>query len=226
MCRMYHQQSLPPLHRKSRRGTRAALLRSFPDNTTINVASLVYNANALPDTITFDTSAGQSSPLATEQFTYDANLRPAQTTATWQSGSGSTGQIYQEQRTYDPLGNVSSLATSLSPVPGKSNSGGAETQDFCYNEQNQLVWAGNSGTEPGAGNGTCGSAPLASSLYNASYSNSFVYTHLGQLWKGPLNGSSTQYKYLYCSKGMNPYGYVGATRRSIRTQRDGVHFVY
>ena len=178
-------------------------LGTNPDSTTINVASLVYNANALPDTITFDTSAGQSSPLATEQFTYDANLRPAQTTATWQSGSGSSGQIYQEQRTYDPLGNVSSLATSLSPVPGKSNSGGAETQDFCYNEQNQLVWAGNSGTEPGAGNGTCGSAALASGLYNAAYSNSFVYTHLGQLWKGPLNGSSTQYKYLYCSSGSN-----------------------
>ncbi|HVB23328.1 MAG TPA: RHS repeat-associated core domain-containing protein [Ktedonobacteraceae bacterium] len=178
-------------------------LGTNPDSSVTNVASLVYNANALPDTITFYTSAGQSSSLATEQFVYDGDLRPAQTTATWQSGSGSSGQIYQEQRTYDSLGNVSSLATSLSTVPGKSNSGGTETQDFCYNEQNQLVWAGNSGTEPSPGNGTCGSAPLASGLTNAAYSNSFVYTHLGQLWKGPLNGSTTQYKYLYCSSGSN-----------------------
>ncbi len=135
--------------------TAAAACRSawepIADSSVTNVASLVYNANALPDTITFYTSAGQSSQLATEQFVYDGDLRPAQTTATWQSGSGSSGQIYEEQRTYDPTGNVSSLSTSLSPVPGKSNSGGTETQDFCYNEQNQLVWAGNSGTEPVAG---------------------------------------------------------------------------
>jgi RHS repeat-associated protein len=40
---------------------------------------------------------------------------------------------------------------------------------------------------------------LASGLAGATYSNSSVYTHLGQLWQGPLAGGSTQYQYLYCS---------------------------
>ncbi len=91
------------------------------------------------------------------------------------------------------------LATTQAAVPGQSGSGGSETQNFCYDEQNRLVWAGNSGTQPSAGNGTCGSGTLSNTLSGASYSNSFVYTHLGQLWQGPLNGGSTQDQYLYCS---------------------------
>jgi YD repeat-containing protein len=39
---------------------------------------------------------------------------------------------------------------------------------------------------------------MSSGLTGASYTNTFVYTHLGQLWQGPLNGSSTSYQYLYC----------------------------
>jgi hypothetical protein len=69
------------------------------------------------------------------------------------------------------------------------------------------VWAGNSGTQPGAGNGTCGSGTLSNTLSGASYSNSYVYTHLGQLWQGPLNGGSTQYQYLYC--GSQPHQLTG-----------------
>ncbi len=75
---------------------------------------------------------------------------------------------------------------------------GSETQNFCYDEQNRLVWSGNSGTQPGAGNGTCGSGTLSNSISGASYTNSFAYTNLGQLWQGPLSGGSTQYQYLYC----------------------------
>src|SRR6266436_10210901 len=33
----------------------------------------------------------------------------------------------------------------------------------------------------------------------AGYSNTMSYTHLGQLWQGPLNGSGTSLEYLYCS---------------------------
>jgi len=47
---------------------------------------------------------------------------------------------------------------------------------------------GNSVTQPAAGNGTCGSGTLASGLAGANYSNSYVYTHLGELWQGPLLG--------------------------------------
>jgi hypothetical protein len=48
-------------------------------------------------------------------------------------------------------------------------------------------------TRPGVGSQT-----FSSGLTSASYTNSFVYTHLGQLWQGPLNGSSTSYRYFYC----------------------------
>jgi RHS repeat-associated protein len=158
---------------------------------------LIYNARAQLDTIAFQTSSG--SALMNDQFGYDANLRPTSTTATWQSGSGNSGTAYSQTDSYDPDSNLISLTTSLPAVPGVSGSGGSETQNFCYDEQNRLVWAGNSGTQPGAGNGTCGSGTLANSLSGASYSASYVSTHLGQLWQGPLAGGSTQEQYLYCS---------------------------
>lgn len=123
-------------------------------NATANLATVVYNARAQLDTIAFQTRS--SSALATEQFGYDANLRLTSTTASWQSGSGSSGTLFSQNRSYDPAGNVISLATTQAAVPGQSGSGGSETQNFCYDEQNRLVWAGNSGTQPAAGNGTCG----------------------------------------------------------------------
>src|SRR5713226_10379669 len=112
---------------------------------------------------------------------------------------GNSGTLFSQSGNYDNAGNVTSLSTTQAAVPGQSGSGGSETQNFCYDEQNRLVWAGNSGTQPGAGNGTCGSGTLASGLSGASYSNAYVYTHLGQLWQGPLQGGSTQEQYLYCA---------------------------
>src|SRR5260370_13448571 len=120
-------------------------------------------------------------------------------TTSWQGGSGNTGTIFAESSSYDNASNVISLSTTQAAVPGFSGSGGSETQNFCCDEQNRLLWAGNSGTQPAAGNGTCGSGTLASGLTGASYSNSYVYPHLGQLWQGPLSGGSTPYQYLYCA---------------------------
>jgi RHS repeat-associated protein len=185
--------------------------------STPNLATLVYNARAQLDTINFQTSTG--SALAADQFGYDANLRPISATATWGSGSGSSGTILSQNRSYDNASNVISLSTTQAAVPGQSGSGGSETQNFCYDEQNRLVWAGNSGTQPGAGTGTCGSGTLSNSLSGAGYSNSYVYTHLGQLWQGPLSGGSTQYQYLYCGSstphqltGLYPLGTTCASK--------------
>jgi RHS repeat-associated protein len=166
-------------------------------NNTANLATVSYNARGLEDTISFQTTTG--SQLASEQFGYDSNLRPTSSTAIWQAGSGQSGTIFSQSRSYDPASNVISISTTQAAVPGHSGSGGSDTQNFCYNEQNQLVWAGNSGTQPPAGNGTCGTGTLSNSLNGANYNNSYVYTHLGQLWQGPLMGGSTQYQYLYCS---------------------------
>ena len=150
----------------------------------------------MPDTISFQTSTGTA--LAKEQFSYDANLRSLGVTANWQSGSGNSGSIYSQALTYDAGSNVTSSSTTQAAVPGTSNSGGSETEIFCYDEQNRMVWAGSNGTPPAAGNGTCGSGTPSNSLSGANYSNSYVYTHLGQLWQGPYNGKNS-FQYLYCN---------------------------
>ncbi len=93
---------------------------------------------------------------------------------------------------------MTSVFTQSADVNGQSGSGGTETQVFCYDEQNRLVWAGTQGTAPGAGSGTCGSGAPASTFSGGSYGATYVATHLGQLWQGPLNGGSTQHQYLYC----------------------------
>ena len=82
-------------------------------------------------------------------------------------------------------------------VPGQTGSGGTETQNFCYDEQNRLVYGSNSTATPPAGNGTCGTAAYQQRL-GGTYTSSYVYTHLGQLWQGPYNGKGA-YQYLYCN---------------------------
>jgi len=161
-----------------------------------NVATLTFTPRALINTITYLTTTGTG--LSSEQYSYDANLRPTGASATWLSGSGSSGTILSQNRTYDPASNVTSLSTTLAAVPGVSGSGGSETQNYCYDEQNRLVWAGNSGTQPGSGNGTCGSGTLSNSLTGAGYGTGYIYTNLGQLWQGPQGNSGTPSQYLYC----------------------------
>src|SRR5579875_63859 len=132
-------------------------------NTTTGVANLVslgYNAQDLVNALTFYGSSGTSSTIASETLGYDGDLRPTSLSASWQSGSGTSGTIFAETASYDAASNVISSTLTQAAVAGQSGSGGSETQDFCYDEQNRLVWAGNSGTEPSAGNGTCGSATL------------------------------------------------------------------
>jgi len=169
---------------------------SNTSSANANVATLTFTPRAQINTVTYLTTA--STGLSSEQYSYDANLRATGATATWLSGSGSSGTILSQSRSYDPASNVTSLSTTLAAVPGVSGSGGSETQNYCYNEQNRLVWAGNGGTQPGAGNGTCGSGTLTNSLTGAGYSASYVYTNLGQVWQAPQGTSSTNAQYLYC----------------------------
>ncbi len=160
------------------------------------MASLSFNAHALLNTLTLDSTTG--SPLVNEQFAYDGDLRPASESACWVNSGCNSGTIFSQNRSYDQAGNVTSLATTLASVPGYPNSGGSETQNFCYNEQNELMWAGNTGTQPSAGSGTCGNNSLSSGLTGASYNKSYVYTHLGQLWQVTDNLAGTTSQYLYC----------------------------
>ncbi len=176
--------------------TGALIGLSNTGSANANVATLTITPRAQINTITYLTSS--STGLSSEQYSYDANLRATGVSATWLSGSGNSGTILSQNRSYDPASNVTSLSTTLAAVPGASGSGGSETQNYCYDEQNRLIWAGNSGPQPGAGNGTCGSGTLTNSLTGAGYGTSFVYTHLGQLWQGPQGNSGTPSQYLYC----------------------------
>lgn len=185
------------------------------------VANVSYNASAQTDTLFFQTST--STALANEQVAYDGNLRPVSATATWQSGSGSSGQVFQQSRSYDPASNVISLSTTQASVPGQSGSGGSETSNFCYDEQSRLVWSGNSGSQPSAGNGTCGTQTLSSGLSGASYATTFAYTHLGQLWQGPLAGSGTAYQYLYCTAGAHQLDGLYPTGTTCSTRSGAVY---
>jgi RHS repeat-associated protein len=163
---------------------------------TANLATLSYNVNALLNSLTAISSSGTSN-LATEQYSYDGDLRPTEETATWDSGSGQSGQVFDESRSYDEASNITGVTTSIEKL--KNTGSNTETQNFCYDEQNRLIWASNTATPPSPGNGTCGSLTPYSGFTGASYTTSFVYTHLGQLWQGPLNGTGSTQQYLYCS---------------------------
>ena len=166
---------------------------------TASLATLSYNANALLSQLTFQTSTGTSG-LANEQFSYDGDLRPTGTSAVWLSSSGQSGTLFNQSTSYDNAGNVTSLTTTQAQVQGQSVSGGSQTENFCYDAQNHLLWAGNSGTQPGAGSGTCGSGTLSNTLAGSStsYNNAYTYTDLGQLWMAPIDGSTNAKQYLYC----------------------------
>lgn len=174
-------------------------LTGLSNNSTgvANLATFGFNTQGQISDLNFQTATGTA--LVNDHFAFDGDLRPASTTATWQSGSGSSGTIFGDSLTYDSIGNVISKTTVQAAVPGQSNSGGSQTQNFCYDSLNQLTWAGNSGIEPTpALDGSCGSATLSNTLGGSSYNVNYAYTNLGQLWQGPLNGVGTQQQYLYC----------------------------
>jgi RHS repeat-associated protein len=82
-------------------------------------------------------------------------------------------RLFEEARTFDGAGNVSTENATLSP-------GGTDTQVFCYDDQNRLTWAGSTGTPP------CTGRPIpADSLSSARYSQTFAYDNLGRLTSGP-----------------------------------------
>lgn len=197
-------------------------LTGLSNNSTgvANLASLSFNTGGLISDVNFQTTNGTA--LADDQLSYDGNQRPAGANVTWQNGSGASGTVFSTSRGYDPNGNVVSSSLIQSVVSGQANSGGSETQNFCNDEQNRLVWAGNNGAQPSAGNGTCGTATPGNSLNGANYNNSYVYTHLGHIWQAPLNGTGSPQQYLYCDSshphqltGVYPIGTTCSTTSGV-----------
>jgi hypothetical protein len=129
---IYDSTTGTPLGLSNQVGARSANLVTASYDTHAQLAAL----NLL---------ASDGSALASDAFTYDSNLRPIGTTALWQRGSGQSGTIFSQTTSYDAVGNVISQATNQAAVNGVSGSGGSEVENFCYTEQNDLVWAGNGG---------------------------------------------------------------------------------
>ena len=193
-------------------------LSSGTNGSTANLASLAYNEYTQLSSITL--LNGSSTQIASAQYSYDGDQRPTSLTTNWLPGSGKSGEILGQNRTYDNASNVTSTNAFFAAVPGQSGSGGSEVQNFCYDSLNRLTWSGNGGTQPGAGSGTCGSGTLASGLTGAGYTAPYTYTNLGQIWQGPLNGHGSTEQYVYCNSaphqlsGIYPTGTTCANKGS------------
>ncbi len=110
-------------------------------------------------------SAANSSTICAS-FTYDGDLRPTQATYTHPTSS-TTITYYSLGFTYDGMGKITTLSSGVPPAGGQS--GGQDNQQFCYDEQDRLTWAGNSGTNPCTGQAVTGTTLPTGSTYTASY---------------------------------------------------------
>ena len=85
--------------------------------------------------------------------------------------SSDQATLFDQTRTFDAAGNVSTANTALST--------GTDNQAFCYDEQNRLIAAASNGTLP------CTSLSPGT-LSSAFYNQSFAYDIMGRLTSGPL----------------------------------------
>ncbi len=108
----------------------------------------------------------------------DGIQRPQSTSA---SVGGST--IWSQGRTYDNVGNVLQLATTVPTTGGGTLT---ENQSYCYDALSRLMWAGNTGTPSGGDH--CGNTPTGTTL--PTYQQAFSYDSLDRMASGPA-GSVT-----------------------------------
>ncbi len=83
---------------------------------------------------------------------------------------------FSDSRSFDAAGNVTSVGSELGDIHR------VDTQGFCYDEQDRLVWAGSTGTPPTG----CQLPVTPSSFGSAGYQRSYSYDNLGRLTSGAL----------------------------------------
>lgn len=152
-------------------------------NTTFVVSSVSYATTGKTAALSFGGSP--TTPIFTENLTYDAYLHPTEESATLQ---GASSPFFDLKMGYDQAYNVTGLTASI-PAVG-TNPAGSEQQSFCYDELNRLVWAGTTGTPAGPAAGTCGAAPGTDTLSGGSYTASYAYDPFNRMTTGPA-GSYT-----------------------------------
>ena len=132
------------------------------------------------------TNSGQAAGMTVGGLTYQG---VATTPVTFRLGYDSLQRVISDQvsvgsatlfnqtQTYDNVGNVLQLSTT---VPTTSGGSLTDNQSFCYDALSRLVWAGNSGTP--AGGDHCGSTPGGSTT--PTYAQSFSYDVMDRLISG------------------------------------------
>ncbi|WP_220197877.1 hypothetical protein [Ktedonospora formicarum] len=146
------------------------------DPVTFLVGKTIYTNAGLLAGLDLGGSATKTttpSPVFSLAFGYDGIQRPSSSTAT---RGGTT--FWNQTRTYDNVGNVLQVNTIIPKTDGSTDT---DTQSFCYDALNRLVWAGNSGTP--AGGDHCGNTPTGSTT--DSYQQQYGYDDLDRLTSGP-----------------------------------------
>jgi RHS repeat-associated protein len=123
------------------------------------------------------TSATFGSSGINASWSHDALLRLTGSQL-WQCGGGRCvpNPTFSESRNFDAAGNVSAVSAELGDIHS------IDTQGFCYDEQDRLVWAGSTGTPPTG----CTLSVTPSSFGSAGYQRSYGYDTLGRLTTGAL----------------------------------------
>ncbi|WP_126556605.1 hypothetical protein [Dictyobacter kobayashii] len=141
-----------------------------PSTNAGQLSGMAFGGTALPTKV--------PTPTFSTRLSYDGIQRPVTSTAT---RSGTT--FWSQTRTYNNVGNVINLNTT---VPTTTNGTKTDSQSFCYDDLNRLVWSGNTGTP--TGDNHCGLAPNGTTV--GAYQQSYSYDALNRLTNGP-SGSET-----------------------------------
>ncbi|GER88987.1 hypothetical protein KDW_31490 [Dictyobacter vulcani] len=152
-----------------------------PDPVSFLVGQMSYTDSGLVSGMAFGGSgakAGTPTAVFSTAMSYDGIQRPQTTSATRAGGT-----FWSQMRGYDNVGNVTSVNTTLSTT---GNVLQTDSQSFCYDDLNRLVWAGNSGTPTGGDH--CGNAPSGTTI--GTYQQSYSYDALDRLTNGP-SGATT-----------------------------------
>ena len=120
------------------------------------------------------TSATVGNGTYSYSASYDSDLRLSSVSESLSSGGTA---LFGSTRTYDAVGNVATVATTLAA--------GTDNQQFCYDEQNHLTWAGSTGTPP-----CTVTAITPGTLSSAAYTMGYSYDAMNRL-KATQLGSYT-----------------------------------
>ncbi len=149
-----------------------SITRYARGTTNYLIPLITYNGAAgaagMPDSYVVGGSGACSSTnssIICVGLSYDADLRLTHETFTYPTSSTPI-TYYDMARTYDGIGNVTSVSSTMPPYG--STSGGQDNQQFCYDDLNRLTWAGNEGTNPCTGQAVTGTT-LTAAGYTAAY---------------------------------------------------------